>query len=232
MITLLLPALLTPAAAGKARAVSSEEKEPDERHERPAGPSRQGCMQDTCLSFLGANLGFDVIFNTKDVFLGASYEHPLMQKEKLDLNAEIFFYGRPFDKTSFEQTGPTTYHQYREKRYITGAKVTQKMWLGEVLGVFGGAGYGYTFGSFNGTDRPARDRWTPHFFGGVSVSFAKMIFAEGGYQFTKIPHSPDHFIFTSISCNFFTLLGSAGEDDRKKPGRGEKPKPDEQGDGQ
>ena len=201
-------------------------------NEAAASREKKGCLQDSCISASGAALGFDMIFNTKDVFLGFRYGQTLVRKGVIDLNADVFFYFRPFEKASFEQTGPTTYNQYRERRYITGAKVTQKFWMSESLGLYGGAGYGYTFGSFEGTDRPTHDRWTPHYCGGAFYSFAKMVNLEGGYQFTKIPHSPDHFIFASISCSFEALM-PADTDKDKKPGGGdtnrrglETPKPD------
>ncbi len=184
---------------------------------------RKGCAQDSCLSFMNSELGFDVIFNTKDVFLGSRYEQPLLIRDNMEIHLGFFFYGRPFEKSSFEQTGPTTYNQYKEHRYITGARLTQKLWIGDFFGVFGGAGYGYTFGSFRGTERPARDHRTPHYFGGAILTLGKSLNMTGGYQYTKIPHSPDHFIFTSLSFSL-NFIAAAGEGAGSESPSGDKPK--------
>ncbi|PKL74712.1 MAG: hypothetical protein CVV27_19110 [Candidatus Melainabacteria bacterium HGW-Melainabacteria-1] len=188
---------------------------------------RKGGTRDSCLSSQNSELGFDLIFNTKDFFLGGRYEQSLLIKDVMEIHLGFFFYGRPFEKSSFEQTGPTTYNQYKEHRYITGARLTQKMWIEDYFGVFGGVGYGYTFGSFQGTERPARDHWTPHYFGGAILTLGKFLNLTGGYQYTKIPHSPDHFIFTSLSFNLY-FIATAGEgadiDQSGESPPGDKPK--------
>ncbi|HPQ54715.1 MAG TPA: hypothetical protein PK253_15795 [Spirochaetota bacterium] len=220
-ITSLIAALSLLFTSGTAAVVSGETL-PDgagatSRHEiRDRSSYEKGCLQNGCMSFLWANYGIDALFNNKDFFIGASYEHPLLKLDPLDLNVTMFFYGRPYKKTTYEQTGPTTYRQYKEHRYITGIKCSSKIWLGNSGGIFGGAGYGYTFGSFSGTDEPTRSQWSPMYFGGIFLSAGKMLNLAGGYQFTRIPHSPDHFIFTSLSCNFSFVNESHAKDAGKR----------------
>jgi len=194
-------------------------------------PGRQPTCLDKCCTVPGTYVSFDVLFNTKDAFLGFALGQALVGKREFELRADYFFYGRPFEKSSFEQTGPTSYRQYREKRYITGVRIIPRLRLSDDLGIFGGAGYGYTFGSFNGTERPTRDHWTKVFIGGAALSLAVSVSLEGGYQYMKIPHSPDHFIFSSMSFNYTSIVGPGNTPGTSRPVKDGKKKSNNDGAG-
>lgn len=177
---------------------------------------KESARQKCAFLFAIKNFGLNYMANTKDSYLGIFIENQLIQKSIFDINLSASLDFRTFEKTAFEQTGETTYTQYREFRSIIAFKAVEKLWINDAFGFFAGGGPAYTFASYNGSFNRPKSEWAPLYCGGAMLNFGNLVYLGGGYQYVRIPHSPDHYISVFVSLNLIEFFSSIPEEDIKK----------------
>jgi len=140
-------------------------------------------------------VSFDTWFNTKDFLLGGSAGYKFF--EQINLYPNLYFLGRPYKKTIFEEKEPNVYYQYKERRFITGLALDFMVSPLERLGFYFNGGLGYTFGYYTGTTKWSESKLVPVISAGVMLKF-KYIYLRGGYQYCDIPSIPYNRLYAGV----------------------------------
>ncbi|MCB0284152.1 MAG: outer membrane beta-barrel protein [Calditrichae bacterium] len=140
------------------------------------------------------SIGLDGTFNNDDLQLGI---YPGAHWKNLELRAAVFFMTRPYEKKVYIRQTSSFQIRYLEWRSLLGFQVEKRMDLYNDTGFSVGAGYGYSFGTYAGSDKSAEDNWIPVFKAGIEQRFGS-IFVGVGYKYIDIPHVDSNLFYLSI----------------------------------
>lgn len=149
---------------------------------------------ETTASKPAFSIGLDGSFNNDDLQLGI---YPGAYWKNMELRAAVFFMTRPYEKKVYIRQTSSFQIRYMEWRSLIGLHVEKRMDLYNDTGFSIGAGYGYSFGTYAGSDKSAKDVWIPVLKAGIEQRFGS-IFVGFGYKYIDIPHVNNNLFYLSI----------------------------------
>lgn len=108
------------------------------------------------------------------------------------------FEARPYGRTTGVPVTQNLSYQLREHRYFIGPGTAVHYPLASWLQAAAGAGFGYTFGNFRGSDRSPESGWTGWVETGLRVVYENTVWLETGYQWRPLPGISPHRVTTGL----------------------------------
>jgi len=142
-------------------------------------------------------------FNDRDLFLGGSYRYAT--RGALGIGPFVSFSGRVERLTLLQRVGPHFFYQRQEVRFFGAVGVDGSYPTSGVVGVFGTAGAGYTYGNYSGTETRPKSGWTPVLRAGVLCRFGSRMspaHVRVGYQYADLRSVPSNRIFAALGVEF------------------------------
>jgi hypothetical protein len=176
LVKLSCAALLLIACGGDARGLVETPRPPREWYE-----------------FDNAGL-FHARSNSDDGAIALQYRRTI--SHRFHTGATLTVSGRTWDETVLDEIGPHSYLQRRETRYLAWLGLDKIAHLARGFGVYAGAGGGYTFADFKGTEAAPEEGWTGVLTAGLMWKFSPT--TQGfmyriGYQYSDLQHDSKHW---------------------------------------
>jgi hypothetical protein len=143
-------------------------------------------------------------FHSGDVALGLTYRYALVPARFF--GAFLHFSLRPFYDARIEEIRPGYKLVFDEFRYLMAVGLEEELPLTRHIGVFAGAGAGYTRADYEGTARAPEEGWTPLTHAGIS--FRIPIESEGdglvraGYRYVDLRGDDKNWWYAALGFGF------------------------------
>ena len=132
--------------------------------------------------------------NSDDGAIALQYRRTI--SHRFHTGATITVSGRPWDETVLDEIGPNLYLQRRETRYLVSLGLEKIAHLARGIGLYAGAGGGYSFADFKGTGAAPEEGWTEVVTAGVMWKYsptAQGFLSRIGYQYSNLQHGSKHW---------------------------------------
>lgn len=141
------------------------------------------------------SISLDASFNNDDFILGI---YPGINFKAHETRLSVFFITRPYEKKVYVRQSNSFLIRYLEWRSVIGLNAEKHIDLYGNTGLSFGAGYGYTFGTYAGSSKSAKDLWIPVFKAGLDQRFGD-VFVGVGYKYMRMPHVNNNLFYISVT---------------------------------
>lgn len=141
--------------------------------------------------------------NDADAFLGGSYRYAT--SGAFGVGPFASFSGRVQRLTLLQRVGPHFFYQRQEVRFLGAIGVDGSYPANGVVGLFGTAAAGYTYGNYSGTETRPKSGWTPVLRAGAFCRFgsrATPAHVRVGYQYADLRSVPANRVFAALGVEF------------------------------
>jgi hypothetical protein len=148
-----------------------------------------------------------ITFNTKDILMGV---HTGILDSKTAIQLELGYKTRPWVRSVLYEVNENTYYQFWEKRSVAHIGIDKNFNLKDLpyyenLGLFTGINFGYTFGSFRGSNKKPDDVFILVPKAGMFYNF-KSFNVRVNYEYMKFKNSSVSPHFVGISMGIMINL--------------------------